>query len=422
MKCVIKRSNLRGEITCPSSKSYTHRAIFAASLADGQSTVNDALYSRDTRASIDACRKFGAQIDEDSNTLHIVGRPRPNSASIDAQNSGTTLRIASAIASLSSKTSTLTGDPSLQMRPVGPLLDSLESIGAHCESQNGTPPVSVRGPIAGGKAVILGDVSSQFVTALLMAAPCTPDGLALSIKGNVVSRPYIDATISVMRNFGANILERTIYAEYFVEPRPYRPSSFSVPSDYSILGLLLAASVLTGDDIRIAVNSRQMPQGDSVFMDILESMGVKVKVDNGIMRTISPTTLGGGTFELGDSPDLLPPLAILALKCDEPIKILGIAHARTKETDRIAVLAEQLTHLGIDTKPQDDSLTLTRMKNPKLDSVSLDASNDHRIFMALCIACMYTGGSVDGAESVSVSYPDFIADMQTIGAQIDKDF
>ncbi len=419
LRCTIRRSELSGQITCPPSKAYTHRAVFAASLADGQSTIHGGLCSRDTQATIDACTQFGAQISRDSDTLRIVGHPRPRSASIDAQNSGTTLRIASAIASLSSGTSKLTGDGSLQRRPVGPLLESLEAMGARCESQNGTPPVSVRGPIAGGRTTISGGVSSQFITALLMAAPCTPDGITVMIEGGTVSRPYIDATVSVMRQFGASVIERDRYAEYFVEPRPYRPSSFSVPSDYSILALLLAASVLTGDGIRIAVNEGPLPQGDSVFLEILKTMGVKMGSDGGVLSTSSPETLSGGTFDLGDAPDLLPPLAILALHCDEPIKIVGIAHARTKETDRIAVLADQLARTGIKTEQQDDSLTLRRMQSPEPASIMLDASGDHRIFMALCIACMRTGGSVDGAESVSVSYPSFADDMRAIGAQID---
>lgn len=418
MRCAIGRSRLEGKIRCPASKSYTHRAVFAASLADGTSTIRGALLSRDTQATIDACKQFGAQIVEDAGTLRIVGRPKPQPGSIDAQNSGTTIRIASAIASLSSGTTVLTGDTSLQARPMGPLLESLESMGAHCESQGGTPPVSVRGPIAGGKANIVGSTSSQFVTALLMAAPCTPDGIALTVKGDAVSRPYIDATVSVMEHFGARITERTRHAEYFVAPIPYTPSSFDVPSDYSILGLLLAASVLTGDGMAIEAGDGHMPQGDSVFMDMLGSMGVKVDNNGGAMTTTSPQTLRGGAFDLGDSPDLLPPLAILALKCEDPIEILNIAHTRKKETDRIAVLAGQLGHLGIEATPKDDSLTLRRIRDPEPGAV-LDASEDHRIFMALCIACMCAGGSVEGAESVSVSYPRFVDDMRAVGAQME---
>lgn len=421
MKSAIKSSALRGRIVCPPSKTYTHRAIFAASLADGTSTIHGALYSRDTQATMDACKQFGAHLDSNvKGVLRIVGRPHPKlePISIDAQNSGTTIRIASAIASLTSSTTRLTGDASLRTRPVGPLLDALESMGAHCESDNGTPPLSVRGPLVGGRVKIDGQISSQFVTALLMAGPCTPGGIMLSIDGNPVSRPYIDATVSVMQRFGARVTARTLYKEYTVEPHRYTPTSFHVPSDYSILSLLLAASALTGDGLEIVASDGRLPQGDAAFLEILESMGVKVSLTDGIMRTVSSKTLHGGSFELTDAPDLLPPLAIMSLKCNEPINITGIAHARTKESDRIDILAKQLGLLGIHTEQKDDSLLVERVSEAKLHSATLDASGDHRIFMALCIACMCTGGAVDGAESVSVSYPEFIDDMRAVGAQM----
>ena len=418
MKCTIHPSNLRGKMICPPSKSYTHRAIFAASLADGQSIVHGVLYSRDTRATINACRAFGAQIVENGVTLRIVGRPMPRPATIDAQNSGTTIRIASAIASLVHGKSVLTGDASLCTRPMGPLLKTLESMGARCKSDNGTPPITIDGPIAGGNAEIDGTVSSQFITALLMSAPCTPDGMLITIGGNLVSRPYIDATISVMKHFGVDVMMKSRHLEYFVAPHRYRPASFSVPSDYSILALLLAASILTGDKLELVAGDDKLPQGDIAFLKILESMGIVIKSNNGVMRTTTPQVLQGGTFKMTDTPDLLPPLAILALKCNEPIQITGIEHARTKETDRIDVLAEQLRHMGIHTEQKFDSITLCKTDSIPKD-VHLDASEDHRIFMALCIACMYTGGSVEGAESVTVSYPNFLDEMRLVGAKID---
>lgn len=407
-------------MTCPPSKSYTHRAIFAASLADGKSVIQNALYSRDTQATIEACKRFGAEIISKDGVLSIVGTPQPHPASIDAQNSGTTIRIATAIAALCSEESTLTGDSSLRARPMGPLLTSLESLGASCDSDDKKPPVKVRGPIKGGSANVSGEVSSQFATALLLAAPCTIEGMELSISGKTVSRPYIDATISVMKHFGSKVTEKTKHSEYNVTPQHYTPSSFTVPSDYSTLALLLSASVLTGDSLHINADGAGLPQGDSAFIGMLESMGVKVEYNGKTIMTRSPELLGGGTFDLGDSPDLLPPLAILVLKCDKPLHITNIEHARSKETDRLAVIAEQLGHIGIVVDSRPDSITLERPKNQNFYPATLDASGDHRIFMALCIVCMRIGGSVEGAESVDVSYPEFVNEMRTMGAQISK--
>ena len=387
-------------------------------MADGTSTIRGALDSQDTRATLDACRGFGARIDVINDALQIVGHPHPSPASIDAQNSGTTARIATAVASLASGQTAITGDASLRTRPLGPLLDALASIGAHYEPNTRTLPLLIRGPVTGGRATVSGDVSSQFVTALLMAAPCMPEGLGLTIEGRAVSRPYIDATVSVMERFGASITTRALYSEYFVAPQRYTASSFTVPSDYSALALLLAASVMTGNALEISADDGGLPQGDLVFCEILESMGVKTSIQDGIWRTTSPAVLRGGSFELTNTPDLLPPLAVLALRCDEPVEITGIAHARVKETDRIALLAAQLGRLGLHVDEGDDSLLLHCRDAADLHAAELDASGDHRIFMALCIACMYTGGSVNGAESVSVSYPGFIDDMRGLGAQI----
>ena len=421
MICTTRRSALRGTIACPASKSYTHRALFVASLADGSSAVRGALDSLDTRATARACAAFGATVDGlGTREVCIVGRPHPRAASINAENSGTTLRIAAAVAALSPETTELTGDASLCRRPVMHLVDALESMGAACESAGGTPPLSVRGPVGGGRVSVQGNVSSQFVSALLIMAPCTPDGMAISVEGTVVSQPYIDATISVMRRFGAHVEERSAHRSYFVAPRRYSPATIDVPSDYSSAALLLAASVLTGDSLCVSAGDAGMPQGDTAFLGMLDSMGVRVSDADGALRTASPDVLRGGSFDLSDTPDLLPPLAILSLRCPERMEITGIAHARTKETDRIAVLAEQLARLGVRTSQRDDALLLWHDVGSEPHGASLDSCGDHRIFMALCIAGLALGETtVDGAESASVSYPGFVDDMRRVGAQIE---
>jgi 3-phosphoshikimate 1-carboxyvinyltransferase len=419
MNCKVGKAKISGKIICPTNKSYTHRAIFLASLADGESTINNVLRSADTNATIEACKNFGIEIKEKNSDLIISGSLDKtfNAANIDAVNSGTTIRIAAAIAGLGEGKTSLTGDESLQKRPMQPLLDALESIGARCTSTDGKPPITVSGKIKGGEVSIPGNVSSQFISALMIVAPRTENGIILNIEGDLVSKPYLDATIATMRKFGASIKTHIPYKKYTILPQLYKSTTFVVPSDFSSLALLLAASVLIGDDLKINVNIGDLPQGDEAFIDILEMLGVKIFITGDTITVNSPEKLSGGRFDLGNTPDLLPPLAIMALKSSEPIEIFNVKHARFKETDRIAILAKELPKIGIKVTENEDGLVLENSQ--ELKGVTLDSENDHRLFMAFCIAGTFVGDcTVTNAESVSVSYPTFVEDLNKVGASL----
>jgi 3-phosphoshikimate 1-carboxyvinyltransferase len=419
MKCKVEKSNISGKITCPSNKSYTHRAIFIASLAGNNSKVNNILFSDDTKATIEACKKFGAQFQQEGSSL-VVKRPIKTDIvvpEINAENSGTTIRIASGIASLFSNEITLTGDSSLQKRPMQPLLDAIQSIGGKCSSMDGKPPIKITGKISGGDITISGIFSSQFISALLICAPLTKKGINLTIEGNLVSKPYLDATIATMRKFGVTVQTLIPYKKYNITPQIYSPTTFDIPIDFSSLALLLSASVLNGDNLVIKGNIGNLPQGDEVFIDILEQLGVKILINKDEI-TIQPTgKIIGGRFDLSNSPDLLPPLAILALKTSSPIEIVNVKHARLKETDRIAILSRELIKIGIKVQEKEDGLILEPPEN--LKPAELNSENDHRLFMAFCIAGMFVGDCVvTDPESVSVSYPEFINEMNRCGAKI----
>ena len=419
MSCKIEKSELSGHIVCPPNKSYSHRAIFLASLAGNNSKIDNVLFSADTIATIEACRKFGAEIEEDSTSLVVKNSIKMNKIvpEIDAKNSGTTIRIASGIASLFTKEITLTGDSSLQKRPMKPLLDALESIGAKCVSTNGMPPIKITGKILGGEVSIPGNFSSQFISSLLICAPLTEKGISLNIKENLVSKPYIDATIATMRNFGVGVQTFIPYKKYYISPQIYKSTTFTVPIDFSSLAILLSASVLNGKNFVIHGNIGNLPQGDEVFIDILEQLGVKVSVDEEQITVQSPEKLNGGRFDLSNSPDLLPPLAILAMKTINPIEIVNVKHARLKETDRISILARELAKIGIKTQEKEDGLILESSNGFR--GASLNSENDHRLFMVFCIAGMYLGDcTVTDHESVAVSYPNFITEMNKFGAKI----
>ncbi len=419
MKCKVEKSIISGQIVCPSNKSYTHRAIFLASLVGKNSIVENALFSADTNSTIETCRKFGAEIEIRGDSIIVKNPIRTDSPipEIDTGNSGTTIRIGSGIASLFSEEITLTGDSSLQKRPMQALLDALSSIGAQCNSTDGKPPVKIKGKITGGKVNIPGDLSSQFISSLLICGPLTEKGISLIIEGNMVSKPYLDATIATMRKFGVSVQTLIPYKRYNIPPQIYKESTFTVPIDFSSLALLLASSVLNGEEVVIEGSLGDLPQGDEVFIDILEQLGVNVTIDENRVKVTSPKKLNGGKFDLSNSPDLLPPLAILALNSSEPIEIFNVKHARLKETDRIAIITRELTKMGIDVKEKEDGMILE--PSEKIIGAELNPEEDHRLFMAFCIAGMYVGNcTVADPESVKVSYPNFIEEMNKIGAKI----
>jgi len=419
MKCKVEKSKIVGQIICPPNKSYTHRAIFLASLAGNNSTVKNVLFSADTMATIEACKKFGADIEVRDSSIMVKNSIKIGTkvSEINTENSGTTIRIATGIASLFSEEIILTGDSSLQKRPMQPLLDALTSIGAQCQSTNGNPPIRIKGRISGGDVKIPGNFSSQFISALLICAPMTEKGISLIIEEELVSKPYLDATIATMRQFGVSVQTLIPYKRYNITPQIYKETVFTVPIDFSSLALLLSAVVLNGEKVTIKGNIGNLPQGDEVFIDILEQLGVIVNIDDEGIEIKSPEKLNGGKFDLSNSPDLLPPLAILALKSSAPIEIFNVKHARLKETDRIAIIAREITKIGINVQEKEDGLILE--SSNKISGAELNSEEDHRLFMAFCIAGMYVGNCVvTDPQSVKVSYPNFIEEMKRLGASI----
>ena len=419
MNCKIQKSKLNGKIICPSNKSYTHRAIFLAALSDGKSIVKKILHSNDTIATISACRGFGVEVEEVENNVTIKNKidETVQSSMINAENSGTTIRIAIAIAALSGGNTTLTGDDSLKKRPMQPILDALETMGVKTESDEGRPPIHINGKIQGKEISINGDISSQFISALLIIAPRLPDGLIINVEGKLVSKPYVDLTIAIMKKFGVDVKIEEEYKRYVVSHQIYKPTTFSIPSDFSNLALLLAANVLLGDGLDIEISLGDMPQGDEAIVDILEKLGVNVTLEDDIITTESPISLKGGKFDLSDTPDLLPAIAILALKSEKPIEMFNVKHARYKETDRIAIISRELKKIGLNVEEKDDGMVIK--KSSELIPAELNSENDHRLFMAFSIAGMFVGEcTVSDPDAVKVSYPEFISDLVNVGAKI----
>ena len=424
MKSVkVKRSSIMGSVRCPPSKSYTHRGVAVASLAEGKSIIRNPLISRDTRATIDGCRILGSYVHLDADGyIEVHGRDRFTDGYrvINAENSGTTIRILTSISSLVQHGNTmLYGDASLNRRPMQPLIDALRQLGVICRSiSHGTPPLLVNGDgLEGGRAYITGSVSSQFISALLIPAVHARESVEIHVTDEQVSYPYIDATIAVMERFSVKV-EREGYSYYRVDnSQEYRSTEFYVPGDFSSAAMLLAAGALAGEVTVTGLDST-LPQADARIVDILESMSVDVKVHINSIKIGKSESIEGGVFNLGASPDLLPVLAVLALKAKGTVEIRGVRHARVKETDRVANIAREIAKLGAQVKEYEDGLSIKAPE--KIRNAVLESYDDHRLFMALCIASLLADECiVNGADSVDVSYPTFIDDMRSLGASIE---
>lgn len=302
-----------------------------------------------------------------------------------------------------------------------PILDALSQLGveAYSTKMDGTAPLVIRGGgIKGGRAIIDGSVSSQFISGLLIAGIYSDSEISLNIEGKLVSKPYVSATLATMKHFGVIVEHSPDMLEYRIKVAQYRASRFDVPSDFSTAALVLAAGALAGDRLRVKGLNFGFPQGDSRILDILREMGCLVSIDRvkGEIIISGADDLEGGQFDLTDTPDLLPVVSILALKAKNPVTITGVAHARVKETDRISNIASELVKFGARIKEFHDGLRISRPTS--LKNACLEAYNDHRLFMAFAIASMMTERSVvAGAESVDVSYPNFISDMKELGAK-----
>ena len=380
--------------------------------------------SRDTIASIDACRAFGTKIKKTDKGLIVSGNSTlkiPDDV-INVENSGTTMRFVTAISSLLKKGHVIiTGDDSIRKRPMGPLLSALQQLGVNSYSatENDKAPIIVQGGgIMGNHISIDGSISSQFISGILIAGVCAESGISLSVTGKQVSRSYIESTINVMTKFGARVEKSKDYRKYKVSFNRYIPTTFTIPGDFSTAALLLSAGVLAGGEITVTNLDFSLPQGDSKILEILKKIGAIISIEKkkGIVKATGTRELDGGEFDLSDTPDLLPVVAILSLKSRNPVRIYGVSHTRFKETDRLKIIASEFRKFGAETKILPDEITIAAPK--KLRNAHINSHDDHRLFMSFVIASMMTEKSiVDGVESVDVSYPSFIQDMKTVGAK-----
>jgi 3-phosphoshikimate 1-carboxyvinyltransferase len=419
MRVSINKSELRESIPAPPSKSYTIRGLMCAALARWESELVHPLTSDDTEAAADVLGKLGVGIQRVGDRWRVTGGQfhQPD-GDLFCRDSAATLRFMTAISAIVPGESRLTAGPSLAKRPVRLLLEALRRLGVECSAQGDMPPVVVRGGrFRGGATELPGDISSQYISALLLVAPFAEEGLTIRLTTPLESKPYVLMTIRCLNDFGVKVVHSSNLDRFEVQKQMYRPARYEVEGDWSSASYFLAMGALLGG-VEITNLNPNSVQGDKKILNLLEEMGARVEMDGSSAR-VSRGGLKAIRADLSDCIDLLPTVAILAAAAEGTSELVGIARARIKESDRVAAVKEGLQKMGIKVGEARDSLTIigTRPRGAAIDSHS-----DHRIAMAFSILGLYIGNTViDGAECVSKTFPEFWDILKSIGGRITVD-
>lgn len=414
MMTIDPPSRLDAVVRIPGSKSITHRAIIAASLANGRSVLNDFLECEDTLYTIDALRQLGVPITGDGNRLIVEGRGRtlgtdPVTRSIYLGNSGTSFRLLLSVVALCRGEFLMTGAERMQQRPIGPLVTALNRLGvdASCVKLNGCPPVRIRASgIRGGRVSISGDQSSQFLSSLLLSAPCADADIEVEVKGELVSSPYVDMTTHVMEQFGIRVDRDHYHCFRIPSGQDYRAREFSVQGDASSASYFWAAAAVTG---KTMVTSNIHPyttlQGDIRLLKILERMGCTIEKAADRV-TVRGGGLSGIEVDMSDLPDMVPTLAAVALFARGRTVIQNVAHLRHKESDRLHALAVEWGRIGGRVQELPDGLIIEG--EAPLSGGVVDPHNDHRLAMSLAIVALRVADiEITDKDCVRKSFPTF---------------
>ncbi|MGD8210738.1 MAG: 3-phosphoshikimate 1-carboxyvinyltransferase [Desulfobacterales bacterium] len=401
----------RCEVAVPGSKSYTHRILIASALSDGLCQIENALISEDTQLTTEALRQMGIQIEEGSHNQVLVygssGRFQPRRQRIYLGNSGTSMRLLTAVAALGPGTVTLYGTDRMGQRPIHDLIDALRDIGVRVDStsRNGCPPIEISGgTISGGAVSINCRASSQYLSALLLIAPYVADGLDITVTEGPVSRPYVDMTVDVMAKFGVAV-HREGYRRFQVDgQQTYHAGAHVVEPDGSQASYFWAAAAICQTEIKVKEVTRNSHQGDVRFAELLESMGCKMTTEpDGI--AICGGDLRAGEFDMGDMPDMVPTLAVVAAFAVGTTIIKNVSHLKSKESDRLAAVVCELGKMGVDARCSDDELMVT---GGAPHGAKIETYDDHRIAMSFAVAGLVARGTIILDERcVEKSFPNF---------------
>lgn len=408
----------------PGSKSITNRALLVAALAKGQSELTGALYSDDTRYMAAALADLGITVEADEANARFVvhggdGTFPATEADLFVGNSGTTMRFLTAALPLGRGTYRIDGVPRMRKRPIGPLLQALNELGASARSEEGTdcPPVVVQAAgLRGGTTAMAGDESSQFFSALLMAAPYATEGVEIGVLGDLVSKPYMPMTAAVMAAFGVEVELDTETWRTFRVPagQRYTGRAYRIEPDASNASYFFAAAAVTGGRIRVEGLGRSSTQGDLHFVDALAAMGAAVTIGDDFTEVRGPANgaLRGVDLDMNAISDTAQTLAAIAPFADGPTTIRGVAHARLKETDRVAALATELRRLGQTVEERPDGLTITPAP---ITPATIQTYDDHRMAMSFAIAALRAPGiRIADPGCVAKTFPDFFERLHEV--------
>jgi len=411
-------------IEVPGSKSITNRALVCAALAEGTSTLHGLLFADDTEAMLDVLGALGIGLDVDrsTNQVEVVGCAGDVPATerpLDVRQSGTTARFVPPLLALGSGSYRVIGHPQLLARPMAPTFDALRelSVGVEELAGAGRLPATIRGRspsghgIRGGRLRLPGDVSSQFLSGLLLIGPCLPDGLTIEVTTPLVSRPYVELTAEVMGSFGAAV-EMPDRATFAVAPGGYRATEYRVEPDASAASYFFAAAAMSGGCVRVPGLGRASRQGDMAFVDLLEEMGAEVHREDESTEVTGTGELHGIDADLADLSDTAQTLAATAVGANGPTRVTGIGFIRAKETDRIAAVAAELTRCGIEVRNETDGWSIT--PGPVKPAV-IRTYGDHRMAMSFSLLGLSNSGiAIGGPGCVAKTFPGFWAALDRL--------
>ncbi len=409
---------MQGEIFVPASKSHTIRAVAMAAMAHGTSVLHNPLISDDARSSIAAAREMGASVEMGDEWIirGVGGIPGNNCRHIDTGNSGTSLRIFTALCALGGHPISFDGDQSIRQRPMMPLLSALENLGAHViESTGGKCPFTISGPLVGGKTRVNG-ISSQFLTALLIACPLAPEDTEITVE-NLNERPYVEITLDWLRKMNIRFEQEGLDWFRIYGGQQYTAFERSIPADFSSATFPLCAAAITGSEVLISGLDFNDHQGDKAVFSYFEQMGIRMKYTSGGVL-VSGGPMHGIDIDMNATPDALPAMAVAGCFASGTTRLLNVPQARLKECDRIAASVQELRKMGALVEEMEDGIIIYRSQ---LTGCEVHGYEDHRMVMALAIAGMAARGvtTVDTAESASVTYPSFLRDMKALGGNLE---
>ncbi len=418
MQVSIGRSSIHGQVVAPPSKSYTIRGLMCAALAGGKSQLVNPLVADDTEAASGVLRGLGVGIDrtEDSWLVSGGGFETPK-ADLDCRESAATLRFMTAIGARVPSGCRLIAKPSLARRPIEPLIQALRQVGVDCDQNVETGTVTVNGSrFRGGIASIPGNISSQYVSALLLIGPLAASGMRVRLTSPLESKPYVEMTIECLGQFGIGVEASPDYREFKAEPQQYRPAKYLVEGDWSSVSFLLALGAVSGSVEILNLNPKSL-QGDKILLQLVERMGATISVGENSARVEKSKGLRAINIDMTDCIDLLPTVAVLAAFAKGTSELTGIARARLKESDRVLSVKNELERAGIEVREEPNRLSVV---GGKPVGGIFQSHGDHRLAMAMSILGAAVGNTtVEGAECVAKTYPEYWDILSSIGGEVD---